>query len=348
MTAVRLFWLAALALLLWLGVYLLQGRGERDNVVPAAAPLLPGLSQRLPNVAALKIVGAGNQVLVSLRKQGERWTVDQRDAWPADVEVLRPLLTKLAQARRVEAKTNDPARYPRLAVEDAAGAEAKGTAVVLEGGGAPITVIVGHNAPSGTGSFVRLANERQAWLADTDLAVERDPLRWLDRRIADVPLARIDRVLITPTAGPAYTLVRVDDRFSLEGMPASALGEPASGDALAGFLDQLTFDDVAADAPDRRAEQTLQFIGLDGVSLTVEAWREQDKVWTRVRVALDQARATVWASGGKPADAASKLAGLQAQVAEWQARFAGHRFRLPAYKAQYLLRSRDHFLVGHL
>ena len=348
MSAARLFWLAVLALLLWLGVYLLHDRNERDDVAPAAQPLLPGLSQRLKAVTALKIVGAGNQVLVSLRQQDDRWTIDQRQAWPADAEVLRPLLMKLSQARRVEAKTDDPARYARLAVEDIAAADAKGTALTIEGGGAPIALIVGHNAPSGTGSFVRLGNERQAWLIDADLTLERDPSRWLDRRIADIPLARIDRVLIMPANGHSYTLTRVDDRFSLEGMPATALGEPSSGDALAGLFDQLSFDDVAADAPGSPIEQTLQYVGIDGVSLTVSAWRLQDKVWIRVRASLDEVRASRWASAGKPADATRKLAELRRQVAEWQARFAGHRFQLPVYKAQYLLRSREHFLVGHL
>lgn len=269
----------------------LDGRAPADDA--AGGELLPGLSARLPALEGLEVRGAGDRVLVSLRRADGRWEVRERPGWPANEREISRALYRLAGARRIEAKTDDPARHARLGVEDVAAADAKGAELRLSGGGEPLAVVIGNNHPGLGGSYARVSGEARAWLLDEDLTPARDPVAWLDRRLADLPLARIERVRLAPAKGPAFALVRGEDGFTLEGRPASAMRNPDDGLATAGFADQLALDDVADD-DGTPATQVATFVAADGRELVVSAWRDQRGTWARLSLSLDEARATDW------------------------------------------------------
>ena len=89
------------------------------------------------------------------------------------------------------------------------------------------------------------------------------------------------------------------------------------------------------------------FETLDGIALTVAAWQDDRGTWARLSATFDEAAARRWftrAGAEADVDVDARIAALSAQVADWQERFAGKRFLLPAYKAQALLASRaDYF-----
>lgn len=334
--------------------------------------LLPGFAARVDAVDRIDVVGAGGKVLVAIEKHDGRWRMPARGQWPANQREVGRALFRLGQARRVEAKTANPALHARLGVEAVAAADAKGAELRLAGGGEPLRLVIGNNHPALGGSYVRLGDDPQAWLLDEDVAPARDPADWLDRRLLDIPMARIDTVRVLPAGGRAFGLSRVEDRFSLDGLPPAAMHDVDIGNSTAGFTDQLPLQDLAAD-DGSAASRTVVFEGLDGVRITVEAWTAETGTWARLRAELDEARARAWLA--KPAGAAAaaaaettgagtdaaieptaaetiptppaeRLAALQAQVAEAQAKFEGRKFLLPAYKAQVLMRSREEFLAG--
>src|SRR5204862_7492797 len=84
----------------------------------AGGPLLPELAMRQDQVDSLRLRGAGGKALVTLRRVGGEWRLAQRADWPADGARIAQYLVQLAQARRAEAKTDRPAMYSRIAVED--------------------------------------------------------------------------------------------------------------------------------------------------------------------------------------------------------------------------------------
>jgi hypothetical protein len=198
---------------------------------------------------------------------------------------------------------------------------------------------VGHDGTP-DGSFVRVDGRADSWLTDRAVELFRDPAQMLDTRLLDRPMARIDAVEVRQQAGPAFTVQHRGDHFELLGARSGS----SQADALAGGLDQLKLEDVAADVPAAVAERELRFIGVDGVDVTVALWRDQGKVWARVTPALDQARATAWAARS-PTDAARQVAASRRQVDAWQAQFAGRRFRLVPLQASVLLLGRSQ-LVG--
>ena len=129
-------------------------------------------------------------MLVTLRRRDGEWQLAQRDGWRADDERIARYLMLLAQARRVEAKTDRPVMYPRLGVEDVADAQAGGTELRLSGREIAATLLIGKpHKPSG-GRYVRLGGQARSWKTDADVLFDPDPVSWLDRRVLAVPLAR--------------------------------------------------------------------------------------------------------------------------------------------------------------
>lgn len=326
----------------------------------AGSLLLPGLEARLEALDRLQVRGAGGQMLVEIVKTDGRWRMPARQDWPANQREVSRALFRLARARRQEAKTANPERHARLGVEAVAAADAKGAELQLSGGGEALRLTIGRNHPSLGGSYVRLGDEAQVWLLDVDVGPARNPVDWLDRRLLDLPLARIAEVRIAPARGRAFRLTRADDdRFSLDGQPSAALANPDDGNATAGTLQQLVLDDVAADSG-AAASQTVVFESVDGLRITVAAWRaDGGGTWARLAVELDEAQAQAWfanepvaaaADAAAPADAApdagERLQSLRAKVERWQARFAGRQFLLPPQQAANLMKSREDYLAG--
>lgn len=338
--------------------------------------LLPGFAGRVEAIDSIEVLGAGDQVLVRLQKQDGNWMMPDRDLWPANQREISRALFRLGEARRIEAKTRNPELHARLGVEAVGDAGAKGAELRLGGGGEPVRLVIGDNHPSLGGSYVRVGDDPQAWLLDEDIGPAREPTDWLDRRLLDIPLARIEEVRIAPAGARAFRLSRVDDRFSLDGQPPAVMTDPDAGNGTAGFTDQLPFDDLAVDAG-AEATQVVDFIGVDGVSVRVAAWRDERGTWARMSATLDEARALAWfeqaasaaasvaaeaddaspdaddaAPAGAGADAeaaaapAERVAALRAQVDAWQASFKGRQFLLPPYKAAPLMRSRNDYLAG--
>lgn len=307
-------------------------------------PLFPELSAQIEGIDRIELRGAGSEVLATLERGEGGWRLVERD-WPAHGGRIQRLLQDLGEARRVEAKTSDATRYSRLGVEPIDAEDAAGIEVRASGEGRAFRVLIGDAPASGSGRFVRVVDEAQAWRVDRELDLPREAATWLDRALVDREMPRVDRIEVKPAVGRAFVVARVGESFGMDGMPASALADPYRGDALAGFLDALQMDDVAVD-DGSKPTQAARFVGVDGLDIALEAWTVGTEVWARCEAQLDEARARDWLSQGEAKDTVEAgLQGLRDELAPLQSRCAGHAFRLPEYKARNLMRSREQYLA---
>lgn len=324
-------------------------RNEQPVGVQAGSPMFPDLARRQEKIDGIRVLGAGNVVLVTLTKQHGVWRLRERDDWPADAGKVTQALFLLTQTRLLEPRTADPSQYAKIGVEALNDRWAQGEELRLDGGGPPLRVLIGHDHVNHDGNYVRIADARQSWLTDRLLDIPRDPLEWLDHHLIDRPLSRIEQVQIESADGNSYALAFRDDRFRLIDAPSAAMGDSHAGDAMAGFLEQLDFDDVANDDGKAVAERKVHFLGIDGVSVEIDAWRDQGKVWIRLTGDIDDQRMDRWLAEtgkGEPQVRAQASQKLRQQVADWNHRFAGKRFLLLPFKAAILLMSRGQVLKG--
>ena len=317
------------------------------NKLPVAetgkALAMPGLEARIDKIDEIKLIGAGGKTLVTLRKRDSVWHVVERGDWPAVPGLVDTALFALSKAHLAEEKTDQPRLYSRLGVESVSLANAQGMEVRLSGGGSPLTLVVGHEHPKLDGSYVRVEGQPRAWLTDVALTFERAPAGWIDRSLIDLPLARVAQVSVTPLPGKSFVLVQQGDRYWPQDAPAPISTSSHGGDALAGVLEHLSFDEVAADTNAAPIDRRLRFVAVDGRVVELQAWRVQGKIWARFSVTLDSARAGAWQT---QAPEASARATVEKELAAWQQRFAGHAFELPAYQASILYTARDQIVAG--
>jgi hypothetical protein len=334
----RLPFFVVLAFALCVGACTRAPPGAEDG-----GPLLPQLASRQDHVDALEVRGAGDKALVSLKRVGGEWQVAQRAGWRADGERIAQFLQRLANARRVEAKTDRAVMYPRIGVEDVSDPNAGGTEVRLSGKDISARLVVGKpHAPTG-GRFVRVVGQARSWLCDTDVGFDADPVSWLDHRLLSVPLARVDRVRVRPRTTPAFSLSSRDDRFRLDDAPSAAMNDSFAGDDIASALVALDVDDVARDDGPKLVSQELDYELVDGSVLTIAVWRDGPRDWARVSASFNEAQGAAWERlGGKPGVQAT----ARAQVAEWTRRFAGRKFLLPPALAHTLTLDHSQVLEG--
>ena len=172
----RTFAILAVVVVLLAGIaYLSQRGGDTASIAGASAGELfvPGLADRLEDITAIEVTGAGDARLVRIERAGEQWVVAEQDGYPADTGPVTGLLIALAEARILEEKTADPAFHSRLGVEAVDSAEATGLEVALTGDdGASFEVVLG-DAYGADQRYARLAASEQSVLVDRNPDVAR-------------------------------------------------------------------------------------------------------------------------------------------------------------------------------
>lgn len=288
--------LALVVVVVILAVWLSTRRAPESGDL-ALGPVLPGLSERVNAVQQVTIQAAGGDTAILVRGDAG-WVLRERHDWPADTGKLRDYLLRLGVTQRIEAKTQRPESYPRLGVQDLDAADANGTRIDILGGGEPLALIVGQNNPQGHGSYVRVPGQAQSWLADLDIAPERQLENWLQRDLIDVDPRRIVSIRVQPAGKAAFTLSRTavnESHWQLAPIPTKRDTAQAPAEAIAGFLQGLRLDDVEPAADSKVLDgDRVQFDTADGLQVTLRLWQRDDKAWVSLAATFDEAVASTY------------------------------------------------------
>ncbi|QWF70363.1 DUF4340 domain-containing protein [Methylomonas paludis] len=277
--------------------YIRQSSSNNEQI---GANVLSGLGEHVNDVNAVIILGANEQVLISLENTPQQgWVVREKAAYPANVSKLRELLLELANARILEPKTTSESRYAELGVEDIKAANAQGILVKLVGLEQPTELLIGHISAHSNGTFVRRPDARQSWLVQGQISVERDPWQWLDSSLIDFGGERIYEVVLSKAGAKSIRLYKQqtgDVNFQLADVPPSrvALGSE-SLNALAARLSNLIFADVLSRTgsihPDVSHLMTAHYLTVDGLVVDVGAWQQNGKYYAQLQAKLDTEKA---------------------------------------------------------
>ena len=321
--------------------------------------LYVGLLDKLNDVRRVELRGAKSTT--TLKRSTEQWTVANRDNFPADGKAVRRLLLQLADLEIVEAKTRLPDNYARIGVA-AAGDGSDSLQVELYGANDNklLAVIVGHGRDGGQKKqrYVRRVGEPQSWLVNGTVEATADPITWLDARIADVDTARVRRVEVTPTDGPAVVIEKArpkDNFFDLKNVPSGRVARSKSlVSSLGALLLDLRFNSVGAAARYTAAKPLRHTIvqTFDGLRAQVDEFETDGKSYARFDFDYDStlvhdddtkaaaASAVETPATDKPAGDAAKET-VQQEAARLKARVAGWVYELPDYKTRLLSKRLD-------
>ena len=330
--------------------YAAQQRNAPDaSAAMQNQPVLPGLAARIDGLARVEIERGG--VVFALQRGADgNWTLPGKSDYPVAFEPVRRLALDMASLRILEARTANPALHGEIDL-DGAGADQKATRVTLFGPNDQTlgSLLVGRTrfgrqGTAGDGTFVRLADQNQVWLAQGRVSVEREAARWLDRRLADIARERIAAVRVIAADGTALAISRenpADEDFALADMPdGKKIRSAFDVNIVASALEGLELEDVRkADglAFDTDADYS-EYRSFDGLVVRAARARDGSDVWVRFVARVEAASALDPLPEGaklKPAeDVAKEAAALNARMAGWV-------YRLPGYKIEYMTRSLD-------
>ena len=268
---------------------------DRD---PRGEMFLGGLQSQLDSITDIRLRKGGSVPIVSLhRKAPGHWVIAERDSYPADLSKVRRLLMALSEAKVVEEKTSNPANYAALGVEDPQRASAAGVEVVLQAPAKSVGVIIGRMG--GGGSYVRRSGEAKSFMVDPAVSVDTGIRDWIDTRLFDIPLEKIQRIHMKLGDGVSYTLSRLaaDPKnpaagsFKLDAVPPGREANDASTLAPSSTtFNAVPADDVAAASSiDFAKSAALDIRMLDGSTYSINGTVIADKHWITVTASKDDA-----------------------------------------------------------
>lgn len=326
-----------------LALVLLFADGADDSpAVAHGGALLPGLADRVNEIAALDIIGADGEIVATLRRERERWRMREQHDYEADFARIHGLLRDLARARRLEPRTDSPKWYARLGVAAPGEGEGSGMAIRFPRSDVP-GLIVGQRDPASIGRYVRLLDQSQAWLTDRNLELPVDPMEWLERAIMDIPAADILEVTVRHPGGETVELrpgdaegnawVMLDPPAGREVKPGWQLRQTASA------LAKMNMEDVrpheAAAVPDNAVETI--FRTRDGMVFTARTFSDEAGSWVHFRVSEGEAATDADSAGsasakesGQDGDAATQreidIVAVDGRLSPWQFALGQDRF----------------------
>ncbi len=251
------------------------------------------LFKELPvqEVAKIEVVSGGEKVTMT-RKDG-KWTVAERDGYPAKVSTVNDLLRTLAEVKVTDGIEADPSFAPRFGMNLDAGEEAeRGTGIVLanDSGSEIARVTLGKNIESGgdpmnpfgggsSGRFIRNhADDSGVYkVSETFPALSTDPRRWLDDDFLKVE--KITELTLGKPGKPdeaEWKLTRPDETadFTLEGKADTEALDAGVVNPLKSLFSTTSFEDLVPS--DKVAEQekagekrTLRIATAEGFDYTI-------------------------------------------------------------------------------
>ena len=346
------------------GAVLFVERGP-DTPEPGGDIVFPVLLERVNSVARVRVTGS--EGTFTLTRDGDAWVVEEKERHPADPDRVHKLLVGAAGMKRVEPKTSDPGRYPKLWLEDPAGKDARSVGLVLEDASGAVLAdwVLGDRRPSKSDAsrtelYIRTAGDPQAWLVEGSVPGGGKIIDWLDRVVARIDRERLRTAEIFHTDGAMVAVskeVPADGDFVLRDIPEGRETDSQYRvNDIGRFLEDLRFEDVApassldfAGSVDKRLEITT----FDGLRVRVDSVMRDGDAWVQLRAEVDEglvetASADAAASDGESASESEVASGtlrpldeVRVEAEHMNARWQGWAYELPSFKRDYIAKRMD-------
>ncbi len=253
---------------------------SNQQTIDANSNLIPELAENLNNITKFTVVEAGNTTLSEVSKSDKGWIVNNRDGYEANIAAVRQLLTNLAEAKLVEAKTSNSENYVKLGVEDVSSEKAQGVLFSIEGLKDSAKIIFGKDGSSGKNTqYVRRHDEAQSWLINKKPNLKRDVTDWLQKDLLDIPPERIKDVHIKHPDGGEVSIAnngKDEYEYTLDAdVPDGMNLSESEIYQLANALSSLQLRDVVAVSKiDTKSIEPIEttFKTFDGLTITSNAY----------------------------------------------------------------------------
>jgi hypothetical protein len=350
-------------------IFLTQKKTERLE----SKAVFPNLMSSLEEVTEIDIATKNDKF--TMLRSGEQWLLKEKHNYPVAAEKVRSMLLGLADLTTLEAKTANPSLYSKLAVEDVSDKDAKSILLTLKKskGETVASLIVGRSQTAKGDStlselYVRKPDDKQTWLTQGFLQVERTPLDWVEKKVLDIDGKRIHKVNITQPAGQKLSIFKdkvEEENFQLAEMPVQAkLKAPYELGQIANVLSYLNINDVTGEKDvnfDEKSTYHGVFTTFDGLEVSMTTTEKEGKYYAKFATALVPAVTTkkvetekkegekkdekATAKEKKDEDKLKTAEEVKKEAETLKTKFSGWVFELPKYKAEVLAKKHEDLIT---
>jgi hypothetical protein len=372
---VIILWVIALAL----GATVAAVKLTQKDTTKSATQRAPGqtLFESFPatDVTTVNIQGASGSV--TLAKKDGKWTVAQRDDYPANTGYVNDFLRTLGELEVTRGMEAGPSFAPRFGMDESSSvADDRGlTATFKDAAGKEIAkVSLGKNIESGAdqgpmggaasvGRYIRNHADESGFYAINEMfpSVSAEVPRWLN--VDFISPEKIKSISISQAGKEdvAWKLIRDGEEaeFKLEGASGTEVLDTSATSPLKSLFSYARFDDVVtkdkvAEKEDAAGKRTAIIETFEGFKYTVgisPVKGADDKMLMTVAVAAELPKERKKEEGEKPEDAktkdtafADRLKALTEKL-EKEQKLAGRVFEVSKSTVESLLKDRDSLIT---
>jgi Domain of unknown function (DUF4340) len=188
------------------------------------------------------VLGTGENE-VTLKRNGRRFVVTNKDNYPAESRDINNLIASCLDIKIDELFTDNPSNHKDLGVTEE---DARYVVKFLkQGSKLMVGVIIGKGKDQGRGTFVRLIPGNKVYVALERPWIKDQELNYVDRELISVDRKNIESVTVS-SSDEAYTLKANDDGEGtiLENHPSGKKLKDGDCESVFTALNNLRFEDV--------------------------------------------------------------------------------------------------------
>ncbi len=243
------------------------------------ALLTPGLKDTLNDVDEISIRQGEQMTTLHLSESGD-WQVKEIFNYPASTAEIRKLLLFLSQSELRDPKTTDPEKFHRIGVDETLGREI----IIRREGEVLHHVILGKVATDIAGTYARMPEATQTWLASGVLAFQPSPKDWLHYELFSVDRKRVKRIRFDFKQGKRdyrYERSSPEDRMVLKPLPNDKqLKQQKTPFDASNYFERMKFIHVLEkDTYEGTPFSTVIVETFDGLELRVNFYEVHHEQW---------------------------------------------------------------------
>ena len=315
----------------------------------SADSLYPALIEKINDVD--KILIRSSDDATELKRDGEQWTISNRDNFPAKFDAVKSTLLKIADTSVIEKKTAIAEKYATLGVNDPTDADGNGVRVdIHDGTGEQLVALIIGNERQGralgdANYYIRRVGDEASYLVSGELDISAQVDDWLEADIVDIDTERVRQITITPDGDEPVIIKKEkpsDNFFTVANIPAGFKAKSrATVSSLGALLLSLRFEDViaasnvASSTPRGKVEATT----FDGLTATLERFDYQDNEYVKFAFAFnaeDVVSEQSAESENAETEAADQAPSVAEEVEQLNAQTGGWLYKLPDFKMRML------------
>lgn len=234
------------------------------------------------DVASIRVTKAGE--MVTLRRQGDRFLIAEKQDYPASNSSVNRLLRDLLEIGLEREVGEGGDLQAELAIEPM-GEDTAEVALSSSGDQEMVRLRVGKTFEDGPGRYVQRFGDQESgiYLTSKDVQISADASTYLEKQIVDHDRAQVRRVV-----GRDFVLERSAEGADLElsDLPSGMNPKTSEVGRLASALSGLRYDDVFVGDDDRVSgldfETVLEFSLEDGSGYVLSLADRDEKVYLKI------------------------------------------------------------------